>query len=293
MTDDRPKPRQLGRGLSALLGDVPPPGADAPALRPTDLVPIEHLRAGRLQPRRDFSDEELDALAQSIAERGILQPILVRPDRDAPGRFEIVAGERRWRAAQRAKLHEVPVILRDIPDRAALEIAIVENVQRQDLAPLEEAEGYRRLIDEFEHTQDSLARAVGKSRSHVGNIVRLLNLPEAVRTMLRDGTLSSGHARPLLNAADPERIARQVAKRGLNVRQTERLVNDEEGAGRALRRAARRKKDRDTLALEWALCDLLGLNVTIEGKGERGRLILQYTSLDQLDGILRKLGYTG
>jgi ParB family chromosome partitioning protein len=288
------KPRQLGRGLSALLGDVPPPAqaAEAPAPRATNTLPIAHLHPGSSQPRRNFDDVELDALAASIAERGILQPILVRPDAKQPGEFEIIAGERRWRAAQKARLHEVPVIIREMDDESALEVALVENVQRQDLNVMEEAEGYRRLMDEFGHTQETLAKAVGKARSHIANIVRLLNLPDEVRRMVRDGVLSFGHARALGGAPDAVALALRVARDGLNVRQTEKLAREAEGGGKAHAPKPPKQKDRDTIALEQALSDLLGLHVTIDGAGEKGKLVIQYDKLEQLDMVIARLGHS-
>jgi ParB family chromosome partitioning protein len=296
MSDDIPgggerpaKPRQLGRGLSALLGDVPPPTADLPPPRATDAVPVEHLRPGRVQPRRHFNEAELDALAASVKERGILQPILVRSDPDAPGRYEIIAGERRWRAAQRAKLHEVPVIVREMNDEAALEVAIVENVQRQDLNVIEEAEGYRSLIYDFGHTQETLAKAVGKARSHIANIMRLLNLPKDVQELVNDGTLSFGHARALMNVENAGGLARKVARDGLNVRQTERLARQPRYALGTVTNHIPKPKDRDTAQLEHRLGEATGLKVGIENWGERGRVSIRYESLEQLDALIERL----
>ena len=253
---------------------------------PQRSVPIELIRPGALQPRRRFAEAELDALAQSIREKGVLQPLLVRPLAAEEADFELVAGERRWRAAQRVGLHEVPVIIRRITDTEALEIALVENLQREDLSPLEEAEAYSRLMDEFGRTQASLADAVGKSRSHVANTMRLLSLPAPVRRQLDEGELSAGHARALLAAADPAALAAEVVRRGLNVRATERLV---QRRAETLRAARRRPRDADTLALERELGAVLGLRVTLEPKKRGGSLTLHYASLDQLDGILRLL----
>jgi ParB family transcriptional regulator, chromosome partitioning protein len=272
--------RPLGRGLAALFGE-----AEASAsvdLGQQRLIPIELVRPGAFQPRRRFAEAELDALAQSIREKGVLQPLLVRPLTGEEADFELVAGERRWRAAQRVGLHEVPVIVRPMADSEALEIALVENLQREDLSPLEEAEAYSRLIDEFGRTQASLAKALGKSRSHVANTVRLLSLPAPVRRRLEEGELSAGHARALLAAADPAGLAGEVVRRGLNVRATERLVQ---------RRAQvpppkRRRRDTDKLALERELSSALGLRVTIASKKRGGSLTLHYTSLDQLDRLL-------
>jgi ParB family chromosome partitioning protein len=292
---ERQRPRQLGRGLSALLGDVPPPtaAAERPAARATNTLPIEHLRPGSLQPRRHFDVAELDALAASIAERGILQPILVRPVAGAAGRYEIVAGERRWRAAQKASVHEVPVIIRELDDEQALEVALVENVQRQDLGPIEEAEGYQKLILDFGHTQETLSKAVGKSRSHIANIVRLLQLPEDVRAMVNDGTLSFGHARALLQAEDAAGLARRVAKENLNVRETEKLAKQPRYALGTVTNRIPAPKDRDTADLEEKMSAILGLKVSVQGRGEKGRLILYYDTLEQLDDVLRRLGHRG
>src|SRR6266436_2482983 len=268
---ERATRRQLGRGLAALFGEGEGDATVDPA--PQRLVPIELIRPGTLQPRRRFAEAELDALAQSIREKGILQPLLVRPFAGEEADFELVAGERRWRAAQRVGLHEVPVIIRRITDSEALEIALVENLQREDLSPLEEAEAYSRLMGEFGRTQASLADAVGKSRSHVANTMRLLSLPAPVRRRLDEGELSAGHAA-------------EVVRRGLNVRATERLV---QRRAETLRAARRRPRDADTLALERELGAVLGLRVTLEPKKRGGSLTLHYASLDQLDGILRLL----
>lgn len=282
------KRRGLGRGLSALLGeetgeDVRPEEPEAPPRA----LPIEHLRPSRFQPRRQIDEDDLRELAASIADRGVLQPILVRPDPEQPDRFEIIAGERRWRASQLARLHEVPVIVRQFSDGESLEVALIENLQRQDLSPLEEAEGYRRLMEEYAHTQEDVAKVVGKSRSHVANTLRLLTLPEPIKRLVDDGQLSAGHARALLTAAEPEALARRVVARGLNVRQTEQLV----GAERADRDQRKRSlaKDADTIALERDLSNALGLSVEIRFSGSRGSLVLYYTSLDQLDDILHRL----
>ena len=272
--------RGLGRGLGALLGES--------AAGPQQLtVAVGGLTPGPYQPRRRFDQDALAALAASIHERGIMQPILVRRDPARPGTYQIVAGERRWRAAQIAQVHEVPVIVREIDDRDALEIALIENVQREDLSALEEAEAYRRLIDEFGGTQEDLSRQVGKSRSHVANMLRLLSLPGPVRAMLDDRRLSAGHARALLGAAQPEALARKVVARGLNVRQTERLVGNSAGGGNA--RAARRAKTADVVKLEHELTAELGLKVTISDRGESGEVRIAYRTLDQLDALIRRL----
>jgi ParB family chromosome partitioning protein len=254
-------------------------------------APVEFLSPSPLQPRRTFSEEEIASLAESIRERGVLQPILVRPAAGRPGHYEIVAGERRWRAAQAAQLHEVPIIVKELADDGALEIALVENIQRTDLNALEEAGGYRRLIDEFGHTQDSLAKVIGKSRSHIANTLRLLSLPDAVHRHIEEGNLSAGHARTLIGSIDPIGLAEKVVKAGLNVRQTEALVKKEKTAASGPTRPAARK-DPDTAALERRLSDMLGLKVAIDFRGENfgGKLTVQYSTLDQLDDIIRRLG---
>ena len=301
------KRRNLGRGLSALLGETgvaaaaairerpSGPAADGPAgadrFKGLRTVPTAQLVPGKFQPRRQFDEEAIADLVESVREKGILQPILVRNHQDQAGTFEIIAGERRWRAAQRAQLHEVPVIIRDLSDKDALEIALVENLQRQDLSPLEEADGYRRLVEEFNHTQEELAKAVGKSRSHVANMMRLLQLPDAIKVMVDKNELSAGHARALLTAADPVSLARQVVERGLNVRQTERLAAGDPARARppAAGRAPAAAKDTDTAALERDLTALLGVRVTINSQGKGGELTIAYASLEQLDDILSRL----
>jgi ParB family transcriptional regulator, chromosome partitioning protein len=276
--------RPLGRGLAELFGETI---AD-PALSPPERrVPIEAIRPSPLQPRRRFAEPELAALAQSIREKGILQPLLVRPaGGDSAASFELVAGERRWRAAQRAGLHEVPVVVRALGDAEVLEVALVENLQREELTPLEEAAAYRRLCEEFGRTQASLADAVGKSRSHVANTLRLLSLPAAVRTQLEAGELSAGHARALLAAADPARLAEEVVRRGLNVRATERLAQRGAVEPRQPRFASR---DADTQALGRELADRLGLRVDLMTGARGGTLTLRYRTLDQLDRVVRLL----
>ncbi len=285
MTGNR---RQLGRGLSALLGNGTTEAAAADErARPSRTVPVEALRPGQFQPRRRFDAEAIEALSQSIREKGILQPILVRRPADGSDGYEIVAGERRWRAAQRAQLHEVPVIVRDLSDQDALEIAIVENVQRESLSPVEEAEGYNRLIADFSYTQEQLAQTVGKSRSHIANTLRLLGLPGSVRELLDKGAISAGHARALVGAANPAVLAAQIVARGLSVRATERLVQGAKADG-AGRRAAP-PKTADTVALERDLADLLGLRVKINWDGKAGSVTLRFSDLDQFDGLLSRL----
>jgi len=283
------KRQPLGRGLAALFGETGArvsgdPGGARPGT--AQIVPIEAIRPSPFQPRRHFAEEELEGLAQSIREKGIVQPLLVRPVEDAAADFELVAGERRWRAAQRVGLHVVPVVIRPFGDSEVIEIALVENLQREDLSALEEAEAYSRLAREYGRSQASLAEAVGKSRSHIANTVRLLALPAAVRRSLEEGALSPGHARALLGAADPASLADQVVRRGLNVRATEDLVRR-----RAAQPAPRPKRapDADAAALERELATALGLRVTLAAKPRGGSLTLHYTSLDQLDRVLALL----
>jgi len=285
MADQR---RGLGRGLSALLGEADATAAgEAP--RPGDRrdLPIELIGRNPGQPRRDFADAELEELAGSIREHGVLQPILVRPAPDEPGRYQIVAGERRWRAAQRAGLREMPVVIRELDELRTLEIAIIENVQRVDLNAIEEALGYRDLVERFSRTQEDIARIVGKSRSHVANALRLLGLPEAVQLELRAGRLSAGHARALAAAPDPASLSRQVLERGLNVRETEALARRAQSPARPA--SAPPMKDADTRALEDDLGEALGLSVEIVHRDGAGELRIQYASLEQLDDLCRRL----
>ena len=283
------RPPRLGRGLSALLGDAALPTPDSSGIAADGAqraLPIEVIEPGPFQPRGAIDPAGLQELAESIREHGLLQPILVRPAPGQPGRYQIIGGERRWRAAQSVPLHEVPVVIRDLDDRQAMAAALVENLQRQDLGPLEEAEGYQRLIEEFGMTQEVLGQAVGKSRSHVANTLRLLNLPERVRELLREGALTAGHARALLTAPDPVALAMQVVDRGLNVRQTEAL------AARPPRASAERapvERDRETVALERELSAHLGLRVSIRDEGGSGQVVIRYRDLDQLDGLIRLL----
>ncbi|HXZ00558.1 MAG TPA: ParB/RepB/Spo0J family partition protein [Stellaceae bacterium] len=290
MSED-PRRSALGRGLSALLGEEEGEGAVAEAPHGPRSVAVELLHPGRYQPRRNFDAESQQALVDSIRAQGILQPLLVRRHPEQEGHYEIVAGERRWRAAQTAQLHEVPVLLREIADREALEIALVENVQRQDLNPLEEAEGYRRLLDEFRHTQEDLARAVGKSRSHIANMLRLLALPEEVQELMRDGRLTAGHARALIGLENAASLARQVVKSGMSVRQVERLAQarhkDKDRLDQPASLAGPR--DTDTAVLERELTQLLGLKVQIVFNGQGGILSVHYRTLEQLDDVLRRL----
>ncbi len=291
MSDTTPK-KAMRRGLSALMADVGVSAADMSPPRassPDRLIPIESLHPNPNQPRRTFREEELSDLAASIAQKGVLQPLIVRPMPNSPGDYQIVAGERRWRAAQMAGLHEMPVIQRDLDDTEVLEIAIIENIQRADLNAVEEAAGFRQLMDLFGHTQEQLATVLGKSRSHIANLMRLLKLPDSVQEQLRQGELTAGHARALINSPDPAALARQVIARGLSVRQTEQLAK---GPGVAVTRARKDtkpagEKDADTRALEGDLSATLGLGVSIEHDtgAEGGRLSLRYRSLDQLDRL--------
>ncbi len=284
---------RLGRGLAALIGDVGDEMSVTERARGQRRVPVEFLRPNPRNPRKQFADVELDDLANSIRERGIIQPIVVRSLPNLSDAFEIIAGERRWRAAQRAGLHDVPVVVIEADDRTSLELAIVENVQRADLNPIEEAGGYERLLAEFGYSHTDLATIIGKSRSHVANTLRLLKLPDSVKRMLEQGELSAGHARALLAVGDPEALARKIVQKGLNVRDVERLAREESGGdGQAngnVPARRQREKDPDTRALEQALEDVLGLSVSIDHKGKGGDLRIRYGSLDQLDALCRRL----
>ncbi len=289
MAEDAARSR-LGRGLAALIGDV---GTESSAERPRGQrrAPTTSLRPNARNPRRIFSDVELDELTASLRERGMIQPIVARPVRGAPDAFEIIAGERRWRAAQRAGLHEVPVVIIEASDQEALQLAIIENVQRADLNPLEEAEGYRALIRDFSHSQDDVARMVGKSRSHVANTLRLQTLPDRVKEHIQSGRLSAGHARALVGHHDAERLAEEIVTRGLNVRQVEEIARQESarsGKSRSPKQSA--DKSADTLALEKRMSDALGLVVSIDARGESGVVSIRYRNLDQLDDLAQRLG---
>ena len=285
--------RGLGRGLSALLGDEEDdaPEQETGAIENGKKVAVTNLHPGKYQPRHGFNEDELKDLANSIREKGVLQPLLVRPHPGIDGAFEIIAGERRWRAAQLAQVHELPVIIRDFDDEETLEVALIENLQRQDLSPIEEAQGYQRLRDEFSHTQEVLADALGKSRPHVANMLRLLSLPESVKDMLDDGRLSAGHARALLGAENPDAVAHEVLKKGLNVRQTEALVKSgrDTGGGAGKGKGKGKIKDADTAALERDLSNQLGLKVEVRDKKGKGQLVINYENLEQLDGVLARL----
>ncbi|MAN97489.1 ParB/RepB/Spo0J family partition protein [uncultured Roseovarius sp.] len=299
MTGKKSQPRGLGRGLSALMADVTTEGPERPAdtpRRPDLLVPVEKVRPNPNQPRRDFDSALLEDLARSIAEKGVLQPLIVRPIADREGEYEIVAGERRWRAAQMAKLHQIPVLVRDFNDTEVLEVAIIENIQRADLNPVEEAFGYQQLMQKFGHTQERLAEALGKSRSHIANSVRLLSLPDEVLGYVREGKLSSGHARALITLDDPAAAARQVIQKSLSVRDTEKMVKTGIGnifmeTGRSAKPRKEVLKDADTRALEDDLSASLTMKVEIEhvpGQ-ENGRITIHYASLDQLDRLIGML----
>ena len=278
---------RLGRGLAALLGETSPQAAQ-PANAGVAAVAVDLLEPGPFQPRDTISPASLDELVASIRAQGILQPILARPDPNHPGHYQIIAGERRWRAAQLAGLHEVPALLRPLTDADAMAASLVENLQRQDLNAIEEAEGYRRLIDEFGLTQDTLGQAVGKSRSHVANTLRLLNLPATVLAEVRHGGLTAGHARALLAHPEPAKAALSVIARGLNVRQTEALAADSARRDRASSRTAK-AQDADTAALEAMLTARLGLKVSLSFNGKGGELRIRYGTLDQLDGVVALL----
>ncbi|SFZ85081.1 chromosome partitioning protein, ParB family [Devosia enhydra] len=284
------RPSRLGRGLAALIGDMNT--IDSPRVAESSnglkRLPVDFIIANRANPRREFNDEQLADLANSIREKGIMQPLLVRPTRD-PNQFELIAGERRWRAAQRAGLHDVPVLIRDVGDKEALELAIIENVQRVDLNALEEAQGYGQLIEQFDYTQQDLAQVIGKSRSHVANTMRLLKLPEPVKAMVAKGDLTAGHARALITAGDPEALARIIVEKGLSVREAEALGQAEETPRKSPKQSAPKVKDADTTALEKRLSNMLGLNVAIAHGEKGGRMEIRYSTLEQLDAICMKL----
>jgi ParB family chromosome partitioning protein len=297
MAADGPRSR-LGRGLASLIGDAPDTDA-APKpdrMQGARRVPIEFLRPNPRNPRRNFPEAELEELATSIKERGVIQPILVRAVRGSNEQYEIIAGERRWRAAQRAGVHDIPVLVIEASDSQALEIAIIENVQRAGLNALEEAAGYQSLVDEFAYSQDDVAKTVGKSRSHVANTLRLLKLPDSIKTHIHAGRLSAGHARMLIGLDNAAELAKDIIERDLNVRQVEALAQQRAGRGgklQARRARAGADKDADTLALEKRVSDALGLSVSIDHRGEVGVLHVHYRSLDQLEDVLRRLERAG
>ncbi|MDD5585844.1 MAG: ParB/RepB/Spo0J family partition protein [Alphaproteobacteria bacterium] len=302
------KPAPLGRGLSALFGDSdtayqPRPIAvtaidaaekDKPGTAQL-MLPVERIQPGAFQPRRRFDEDAIKGLADSIRERGVVQPLMVRPVEGQKDSYEIIAGERRWRAAQQAGLHEVPVLIRTLSDREALEIGLIENVQRQDLSPLEEAEGYRRLMEEFQHSQDGLAKVVGKSRPHITNMLRLLTLPTAVKQMIDGGQLTMGHARALITAKNPLSLAEEIVKKGMSVRQAEALAKRESDGRFAKKKktAASIAPDANIAALEKEMENALGLKVKISADAKTGfttgSVTVHYSSLEQLDGVIRKL----
>lgn len=302
MTEEKPvdsKKRGLGRGLNALFEDeegVYPqadPDGHTPGAERT-MVGLDQLEPGTYQPRRNFNDESLKELAESISVHGVLQPLVVRKKPGFDGTFEIIAGERRWRASQIAQLHEVPVIIKELNDEQALEIALIENLQREDLNPIDEARGYKQLVEEFGHTQEKAAAILGKSRSHVANMMRLLMLPSKVLEMLKDGKLTMGHARTLITADDPEALAKMIVEQGLSVRAAEQLAADF-AAGKAVKgkKKAKAAKDVDTVALEEEVSNAIGMKVSIDAKGSKGAGVMKisYKSLDQLDEVLHRLSH--
>ena len=293
MAEDQTRSR-LGRGLAALIGEVAGESGSVERPRGQRRLPTGSLRPNARNPRRSFSNAELDELVASLRERGIIQPIIARPVRGAAEAYEIIAGERRWRAAQRAGLHEVPVVIIEATDAESLQIAIIENVQRADLNPLEEADGYRALMDEFGNSQDEIAKTVGKSRSHVANTLRLLKLPETVKGYIHAGKLSAGHARMLVGQPNAEQLAEEIVTRGLNVRQVEAMAREvaektAKGSANGRKAQSRAAKNANVLALEKRISDALGLAVSIDHRDRGGVLSIRYRSLDQLDEVLRRL----
>lgn len=290
--------RGLGKGLNALISEnyVQPAAAakiaDSKDVSTIHALPISKLHAGKYQPRSQFGEQSLAELSDSIKRNGVLQPVLVRPSDKQPGKFEIVAGERRWRAAKLANVAVIPVVVREMGDQQALELALVENIQRQDLSAIEEAKGYQRLIEEFKYTQEKLASTIGKSRSHVANTIRLLTLPEEVKKMIDKGDLTAGHARSLIGAENALELARQIVKGGLNVREAEKEGRKAKGKPKKShsRKASSKSKSADIVAIEDSLSENLGVRVSINDYGQSGEIILAYDSLKQLDSILRKLG---
>jgi ParB family chromosome partitioning protein len=306
------KPSPLGRGLSALFGDadgayaprapmtsasVPSPAAPSTPKGAPLMMPIEWLSPGAFQPRRKFEPEALRELSESIRERGVLQPLLVRAVPNEKDAYEIVAGERRWRAAQMAAVHQVPVVIREITDREAMEFGLIENVQREGLSPMEEAEGYRRLIDEFSYTQEALGKVVGKSRSYLSNTLRLLNLPASVKELVENGDLSAGHARVVAGSKFPEEFAAMLIKKSYSVRQAEQALREEVAERSPEAKAAQKKKKNETSAdlmhLEKTLTKATGLKTKIKFDGKKGSITLFYSNLDQLDEVTKKLGVSG
>ncbi|WP_419903188.1 ParB/RepB/Spo0J family partition protein [Kiloniella sp.] len=304
MGEPQDKRTNLGRGLAALFGDEEEDYASLDKVRSSKQVPIEHIHPNLNQPRRHFDEEALTTLANSILQSGLLQPILVRRHPEHSAEYEIVAGERRWRACQQAQLHEIPVVIRELNDAEVLQVAIIENVQRQDLTPIEEATSYRRLMDEFGHKQDDVAKIIGKSRSHIANMLRLLSLPIDVQDLVEKGDISAGHARALIGTEDPIDLAQQITAKDLSVRETERLakalkselaispeaeVQKPKLTSSKIKPSTGTQKDADTLALERDLSNMLGLKVTIDFHGQGGALSISYDTLEQLDNVLHRL----
>jgi ParB family chromosome partitioning protein len=286
---------RLGRGLASLIGDVGGEAAHVDRPRAQRKVPIEFIKANPRNPRRAFSEAELAELTDSIKQHGVIQPIVVRPVKGATDRYEIIAGERRWRASQAAGLHEVPIVPVEVNDSDALQLAIIENVQREDLNPLEEAQGYHALADEFKRSQEDIAKIVGKSRSHVANMMRLTKLPGEVQALIAAGKLSAGHARALIGVPDPVAAAKRIVAEGLTVRQTEELAHEEGVPERKPQkaRAGGKVKDADTIALEKRVSDALGLAVSIHHRDPGGSVQINYRSLDQLDEVMKRLAKGG
>ena len=284
---------RLGRGLASLIGDVGAEAAHPQPSRAQRKVPIEFLTPNPRNPRRSFTDREIGELSDSIRQHGVIQPILVRPVKGTPDRFEIIAGERRWRAAQLAGLHEVPIVAIEVSDSDALEIAIIENVQREDLNAMEEAQGYHALANEFKRSQEEIAKTVGKSRSHVANMMRLTRLPDEVQENISRGELSAGHARALIGVPDPLASAKRIVEQGLNVRQAEALAHVEGVPARKPQKSRGAKtKDPDLLALEKRVSDALGLAVIVDHRDPGGTVQIRYRDLEQFDDIMRRLGMT-
>tara|TARA_Y100000748_G_C15492578_1_gene487054 strand:+ start:1455 stop:2315 length:861 start_codon:yes stop_codon:yes gene_type:complete len=275
----------LGRGLSSLMGDTDIQHSTTPTGSSETTISIAKLRPSPLQPRRVFDKNSINELAESIKSKGLVQPILVRPSNKNEGEYEIIAGERRWRAAQVAQLHKIPAVVRNLNDVESLEIAIIENVQRSDLSPIEEAAGYKKLMENYNHTQEQLSEVVGKSRSHIANIIRLLSLPQSIQDMISQGSISFGHARAIMNSAFPEQLAEKIINENLSVRATEALVKEKKEGPKKVK-----LKDPDTIDLEKKLTDILGLDVIISHRGKHGgSLKVTYKSLDQLELVTKKL----
>ncbi len=283
------KSARLGRGLAALIGDISPiEGVESGQYEGIKQIGVEQLIANRANPRVDFDDSQLEDLAASIKEKGVMQPLLVRQNKDNKDVYEIIAGERRWRAAQRAGLSQVPVIVKQVDDKEALELAIIENIQRENLNSIEESKGYAQLIEQFNYTQADLAQVIGKSRSHIANSLRLLKLPAEVRNMIASGELTAGHARTLIGADNPLKLAKKIVAKGLSVRQAEKL-SQQANKGEINTQPQSKQKDADTIALEKRLSDALGFAVKIDDKGSHGKLTINYKSLEQLDNIIARL----